>query len=110
MQQKRTRSLVERKNSWRPFLEGIQGALHARDFRKVTVCGILKMLDEDMSYTPSPLHYLGGAIIGCGFPLGRRLLYEDVIERFLIRNKALFKGAPIIVIREFNTFLQTLFP
>lgn len=110
MLNQKKKGLVALLNSWRPFVEGIRGALKAKDFRKKTVCGILQMLDPDLSLWPGSLfRYVGGAIIGSGFLLGRKFLYGDIFRKFLERNNGAFKGAPLPVIQEFNKFAKNLF-
>ncbi len=110
MVQQKKKSLIELLNSWRPFIEGIRGALKARDYRKETICGILRMLDAELSLWPGSIfHYIGGVIIGSGFQVGRTLIYGDIFRNFLERNLRTFKGSPLVVVQEYNKLVRTLF-
>lgn len=104
------KSLVEQMNSWKPFLDEINGSLKAKDFRKKTIIQALSTLDPDAtSLTASFFRSCFGLLVGPGFFIGREALYGEIFDTFLAKNKSLFKRSPLIVIQTFNTFVKTLF-
>jgi hypothetical protein len=111
LEETRTRkSLLERTNSWKPFIDEVTGAINARDYRKETVAAILHMVDPALSMWPGSLwNYMKGALIGPGFPSGRECLYKVPFQIFLSRNSKVFDNAPLQAIQEFNRFVNFLF-
>jgi hypothetical protein len=104
------KSLVEKMNSWEPFLNEINGSLKTKDFRKNTIIQTLASLDPDvLLLSTSFFQYILGILIGPGFFTGREALYGKIFDTFLAKNKHLFRGAPPVVIQTFNTFVKTLF-
>ena len=104
------KSILEQTNSWKPFVDAIQGALRAKDFRKSTISSILHIVDPELSMWPGSMkRYLFGLLIGPGFVSGREALFNQPFEQFLSQNKALFENAPLKVIELFNTLSNTLF-
>lgn len=105
------KSLLERTNSWKPFIDEIQGAVSAKDYRRQTVKSILHIVDPDLSMWPGSLwHYLHGKIVGVGFVSGRKSLYTVPFEQFLARKGKVFENAPLAAIQQFNTLVSVLFP
>ncbi len=105
------KSLLERTNSWKPFIDEIQGAVKARDYRKQTVKTILHIVDPDLSMWPGSLwRYLCGFFVGIGFPSGRVFLYEFPLEQFIARKGKVFENAPLAALQEFNSFVSALLP
>ncbi len=104
------KSILEKTNSWKPFVDAIQDALQAKDFRKSTIRKILQIADPELSmWSGSMRKYLSGLLIGPGFVSGREALFTKAFEQFLLRKKALFKNAPLRVIKLFNQLSTTLF-
>lgn len=104
------KSKLELSNSWKGFLDEMQGALQARDYRKETIKAILQYVDPDLSFTPGSFwQSVKGEAIGCGFASGRDALYGDAFERFLQRKRTIFENAPIAVIKVFNELVNALF-
>jgi hypothetical protein len=104
------KSLLERTNSWTPFIEEVGAAINARDFRKETIEAILHIVDPTLSmWAGSVVRFLLGACIGCGFPYGRKLLYQIPFQQFLSRKRKVFVNAPLPAIQRFNTLVATLF-
>lgn len=105
------KSLLERTNSWKPFIDEIQGAVSAKDFRKSTVAAILHIVDPELSLWPGSLwHWLCGTMIGTGFPSGRTHLYTFPFKQFLARKGKVFDNAPLAAIQGYNALVSALFP
>ena len=105
------KSLLERTNSWKPFIDEVEGAVKARDFQKKTIRSILRLIDPHVSMWPGSLwNFLRGACIGSGFPYGRKLLYEIPFERFEAKKGRVFENAPLQAIQAFNALIVALFP
>jgi hypothetical protein len=105
------KSLLERTNSWKPFIDEIQGAIKAKDYRKQTVETILHIVDPDLSMWPGSIwRYVRGNLIGIGFPYGRSCLYEHPFSEFMARKGKVFENAPLAAIQGFNSFVSFLFP
>lgn len=105
-----SKSILEKTNSWKPFVDAVQGALKAKDFRKSTVRSILKIADPDLSMWPgSTVKYCLGLLVGPGFVSGREAMFTKPFEEFLLRKGALFENAPLRVIKLFNQLVLALF-
>lgn len=104
------KSFLEKTNSWIPFIEAIEEALRAHDYRISTMKSILEIVDPTMPMRPNNLwDYFKGMLLGSGFVSGREALYSSVFERFLMRNTQVFDQAPAAVIETFNRLLKALF-
>ena len=105
------KSLLERTNSWKPFIDEASGAVRAHDYRKETIERILHIIDPDLSMWPGSFgNYAKGIVIGSGFPSGRTYLYKIPFQLFLSKNKSAFTNAPLQAIQEFNRLVEALFP
>lgn len=103
-------SLLERTNSWKPFIDEATSAVLAKDYRKKTVENILHIIDPSLSCHPGSLwRYVQGTIIGPGFLSGRKLLYEVPFRKFIQRKSTVFENAPLEAIKAFNAFVSFLF-
>lgn len=104
------KSILERTNSWRPFITEVHGAVTAKDYRKKTVASILHIVDPELSMWPGSFwRYFRGHFIGIGFPSGRETLYKVPFEQFLERKGYVFENAPLQAIQEFNALITALF-
>ena len=100
----------EKASSWKPFIDEVSGAVHARDYRKETIEKILHIIDPTLPMWPGSFwNCVMGVLIGPGFPSGREYLYKVPFQLFLSRNKTAFVNAPLQAIQEFNHLTAALF-
>ncbi len=105
------KSLLERTNSWKPFIDEALGAVNAKDYRARTIANVLHIVDPELSMWPGSLwRFLYGKILGVGFPSGREALYTVPFERFMARKGKVFENAPLAAIQGFNALVSALFP
>jgi len=104
------KSILERTNSWKPFVDTIRGALRARDYTRKTIYSILYIVDPETSMWPGSIwKYVKGKAIGPGFTSGREAMYAGPIEAFLRHKKEVFVQSPLVVVQLFNQLIKTLF-
>ncbi len=104
------KSILEKTNSWKPFLEESKSARLGKDYRHQTLKKILSIIDPEISLWPGSIwKALTGFLIGPGFQTGRTLSFYEPCKRFLDKNKKVFIDAPLKVIIEFNALMSFLF-
>lgn len=96
--------------SWAPFLEEMRAICQTKDYRKKTIIDLLRRIDPSISSSFSLFYRLYGAVVGPGFPSGRKALYFDLLLQFVTKYRMLFNGAPKVVIVTFNELMKQLFP
>lgn len=103
-------SILQKTNSWKPFIDEVTSAVDAKDFRKQAISDILTIVDPQISMWPGSIwRYIKGLITGPGFVSGRIAMYEKPFELFLQKNLHTFDNAPVPAVKAFNRLVNSLF-
>ena len=98
---------LERTNSWRFFLKGLERSLQEKEYSLATIRSIFRFVDPEFDRESIGLrrYFLYLLFWNTSFR-GRIARYELAFRSFMERKRSLFKDAPKVVIETLNRFFD----